>query len=152
MKRLLSVPAYIWAVVCMLLIPVTFIGNDFFAHKLAGLSFMKVNPIYSGGDSARSYKQDSITVTINKPVFESLIGSSSKGFVQVKFSGQLPETMHSTIDFDNDSKPDFSLYIDTKTGDTKFDALSTAVMGLDVSAKVKDYWIVRVSLLNPDKK
>ena len=115
---------------------------------------MKINPIYAGGDSIRSYVQDSLNVTINKPVFEALIGFSTKGFVQVRFTGvkQLPETINSTIDYDNDNNPDFRLNINTMTGATKLDVLTSQVLALDVSAKVKDYWIVRVKVLNPDKK
>jgi hypothetical protein len=127
-------------------------GNNFFAQKLSTLSFMKVNPIYTGGDSIRSYQQDSLLITINKPVFESLIGTSRKGFVQVRFSGELPGLINSTIDYNNDSKPDFSLNINTLTGDTKLEPISENVIALDVSSKVKDYWITRVRILNPDKK
>jgi hypothetical protein len=152
MKRLLSIPAYIWAIICMFLIPITFMGNNFFAQKLSTLPFMKVNPVYTGGDSIRSYQQDSLLITINKPVFESLIGTSRKGFVQVRFSGELPGIINSTIDYDNDNKPDFSLKINTVTGDTKLETLSENVTALDVSSKVKDYWITRVRILNPDKK
>jgi hypothetical protein len=151
MKRFLAIPAYIWAVICMLLIPATFMGNYFFAQKLSTAPFMKVNPVYTGGDSIRSYLQDSMTITINKPVFESLIGTSRKGFVQVKFSGELPDVIESTIDYDNNGKSDFGLNINTKTGDTKLDAMSNYVSALDVSSKVKDYWIVRVKIMNIDK-
>ena len=152
MKRFLSIPSYIWAIICMVLIPITFIGNDFFANKIANLPFMKVNPIYTGGDSARCFKQDSMTFTINKPVFESLFGTSNKGFVQVKIAGALPELIQSNIDYNNDSVIDFSLNINTLTGDTKVKALSKQVSKLTISSKVKNYWIVRVEILNPDKK
>ncbi|BDX38806.1 hypothetical protein CYCD_21610 [Tenuifilaceae bacterium CYCD] len=152
MKQLLSIPAYIWAIICMLLIPATFIGNTQFAKQLARLPFMKVNPIYSGGDIDRSYQQDSITVTINKPVFAALIGTSSKGFVQVTFSGKLPETINSAIDYNSDNQPDFNVTINTATNSTKFEALSENVTGLNVSSRVKDCWIVRANILNPDKK
>jgi hypothetical protein len=135
----------------MLLIPATFMGNYFFAQKLSTAPFMKVNPIYAGGDSIRSYVQDSMLITINKPVFESLIGTSRNGFVQVKFSGKVPDVIESTVDYDDNGNPDFRLNINTKTGDTKLDALSEYVSALDVSSKVKDYWIVRVKILNVDK-
>ena len=150
MKNPFKIPAYIWAFVCMLLIPVTFIGNNYFAQKFARLPFMKVNPVFTGGDVARSYVQDSLTISIYKPVFESLIGTSSKGFVQVKFTGskQLPSLIHSAIDYDGDGKADFDLNINTLTNDTKFESLSQYVSKIDVSSKVKDYWIVRVKILN----
>lgn len=140
--------------ICVLLIPITFVGNDYFARQFARLPFMKVNPIYTGGDIARSYVQDDMTITINKPVFESLVGSSSKGFVQVKFSGvkQLPTLIHQAIDYNDDGEPDFNLDINTLTGDTKFESLSEYVSALNVSSKVKNDWVVRVIVLNPNKK
>ena len=152
-KNPLTIPAYIWAIICMLLIPVTFIGNNYFAQKFAHLPFMKVNPKFTGGDIARSYEKDSLNITIYKPVFESLIGTSTNGFVQVKFSGakQLPSLIHSVIDYDGDGKPDFDLNINTLTNDTKFESFSKYVTKIDVSSKVKDYWIVRVKILNPKK-
>lgn len=154
MKKLLTIPAYTWAIVCALLLPITFIGNDFFAQKLAHLPFMKVNPKYTGGDVNRSYTKDGITTTIYKPVFTALIGQSSKGFVQVKYSAakQLPAIIHSTVDYNNDAKPDLTLSINTTTGDTKLTSLSKDVLKVNVSSKVKDYWIVRVAMLNPDKR
>lgn len=152
MKSLKSIPAYIWAVFCMFLIPVTFMGNAYFARELATLPFMKVSPVYTGGDSIRSYKHDGMTVTINKPVFESLIGKSRKGFVQIKFSGKLPSIIKSTIDYNNDGIVDFSLTINTLTNDTKLTALSKNVSRLVVSSKVKSYWIVRVGVLNSTEK
>jgi hypothetical protein len=153
MKKLFLFPAYTWAFICVFLMPITFIGNDYFAHKIIRLPFMKINPVYSGGDTVRSYKQDSIIITINKPVFESLIGKSPRGFVQVKFSGvkHLPAFICSTIDYDNDGKPDFSLNINTLNNDTKLKVFSKYVLELGVSSQVKDYWIVRIKVLNPDK-
>lgn len=154
MKKFLAIPAYTWAIACALLLPITFIGNDFFAQKLALLPFMKVNPKYTGGDVDRYYTKDSLTTTIYKPVFAALTGQSSKGFVQVKYSAakQLPAIIHSTVDYNNDSKADFTLSINTTTGDTKLNPLSNDVLRVNVSSKVKDYWIVRVNVLNPDKR
>jgi len=152
MKKILIFPSYLWAIVCVILIPATFMGNDFFARQLATMPFMKVNPIYTGGDSLRSYRQDSLKITVNKPVFEALVGTSRKGFVQVKYAGNLPENLQGAIDYDNDGKSDFSLCINTLTGKTEMKPLSKFVLGLDVSSRVKDCWVVRVKLLNKNKK
>ena len=153
MKNPLTIPAYTWAIICMLLIPVTFIGNNYFAQKFAQLPFMKVNPKFTGGDIARSYAEDSMNITIYKPVFESLIGTSSSGFVQIRFSGvtQLPSLIHSSIDYDGDAKPDFCIDVNTLTGNSKLESLSPYVSKIDVSSKVKNDWIVRIKILNPDK-
>lgn len=154
MKNIFTIPAFIWAFICVLIIPVSFIGSDYFAQQLSYLPFMKVNPKYTGGEIARIYEQDSMIITVNKPVFPSLFGSGSKGFVQVKFSGvkTLPVLINQKIDYDNDGKADFFLNINTLTSDVKFETLSENVSALYISSKVKDSWIVRVSIMNPDKK
>jgi len=123
-------------------------GNPFLAKKLATLPFMKVNPVFSGGDITRSYSQDSLVITVYKPVFESLIGSSNHGFVQVKLAGvnQLPQIIHCTIDYDADSKADFCLNINTASNETKLESLNPLVTAINVSSRVKNYWVVRVNL------
>lgn len=126
-------------------------GNDSFAKKLATLPFMKVNPVYTGGDSLFSYQQDSITITVNKPVFAALIGTSNEGYVQVKYTGKLPENIQSSIDYNQDGQADFDLNINTLNGETKLNALTSGVKELQVSSKVKDYWVVRVNLSNEEK-
>jgi len=154
MKTLRTIPAYLWAVICVLLIPATFIGNEGFAKQLAKLPFMKINPIYSGGEVARIIQDSTLKISINKPVFAALIGESSKGFVQVKFEGDslLPEIINQEIDFDNDGVHDFILAINTKTNNTQFEVLNKKdVIDLGVSTMVNDYWIVRVEVRNPGK-
>lgn len=153
MKILRLVPAYLWAIFCVLLIPVTFIGNDGFAKQLAKLPFMKINPIYSGGEIDRVIHDSALVTTIYKPVFEALIGQSSSGFVQVKFEGDsiLPSVIDREIDFDNDGSPDFKLAINTLSGSTQFEIFNKDVTGLGVSLQVKDYWIARIEMKNSRK-
>ena len=152
MKTLLSMLGYSWAVVCIILIPATFIGNGAFSNMLSQFSFMKVNPIYSGGDLDHSLNKGDMKVEINKPVFAALIGESAKGFVQVKWVvKELPPSISDTIDFDKNGTPDFSVKIDTKTGKTEFNAIDKNVVGLRVSSKVKESWLIRVNIKNPKK-
>jgi hypothetical protein len=149
MKKFLTIPAYFWAVICMLLIPVTFIGSSNFAKNLAKLPFMKVHPAFTGGETDRTYVSDSLTVTVNKPVFPALFGEGKRGFVQVRFSGKvpLPAVIEETIDFDNDNSSDFSLKISTKTGETTLQPLNGKVRNSFVSTRVKEDWVVRVDLI-----
>jgi hypothetical protein len=152
MKTLVAIIAYTWAIICMLLIPVTFIGNNFFAGKLAQMSFMKINPVYSGGEANIIYQKDSLNITINKPVFAALFGSSREGFVQVRFAGNkaIPSQIIQDIDYDGDTQTDFNLVISTATGNTVFKPLSKNVREVIVSSRVKEDWVVRVRVLNPE--
>ena len=152
MKKIISIIAYSWAVLCLVLVPVTFIGNGAFANMLAKMSFMKVNARYSGGDLDHVLSKRDYKIEINKPVFTALIGESSKGFIQVKWvSKELPAAINDSIDFDNNGIPDFIVNIDTRTGKTEFKGLDKNVLGLQVSSKVKDSWLIRVDLKNPKK-
>jgi hypothetical protein len=150
MKKIITIIAYIWAIICVLLIPLTFIGNANFAKQFSKLPFMKVNPKYTGGQVARTIKEGSLTTYIYNPVFDALIGKSSKGFVQIKFSDtlQLPATIDKKIDYDNDGKPDFRLIINTITNNTGIEILNDNVLNLNISSKVKKDWIVRVNIKN----
>jgi hypothetical protein len=148
MKKLLSIPAYLWAIICMLLIPVTFMGSSGFARELAKLPFMKIHPAFSGGEADRSYLSDSLTITVNKPVFPALFGESKNGFVQVKFSGRkpLPPMIRDTIDYNKDGSADFTVGINTTSGETSIHSLNEKVQTTCLSAMVKEAWIVRVDL------
>ena len=132
----------------MLLIPVTFMGSSGFAKSLAKLPFMKIHPAFSGGEADRSYLSDSLTVTINRPVFPALFGEAKNGFVQVKFSGKepLPPMIRDTIDYNKDGSADFTLEINTASGETSVHPLNEKVKTTCLSAKVKEDWIIRVDL------
>lgn len=147
MRKILAIPAYLWAVACFLLIPVTFVRNDAFAEQLATLSFMKVHPIYSGGELSRTYEADSLLISVNKPVAAVLLGNR-KQMVQVSFSkrGQLPGMIDQTIDYDLDGNPDFRVIINTSNGETNLAPIDPTVKSLWLSSRLKEDWVIRVNL------
>jgi hypothetical protein len=154
MKKLTAIPAYLWAIVCLLIIPVCFIKNDTFANEMAKLPFMKLHPVYSGGDQAKIITDPELVTTIYKPVFESLFGKSKTGFVQLKFSSPsdtLPLIIKRDIDYNSDNAVDFGIEINTQTGDTKLTPVNTLVRNINISSKVKKNWVVRVNVTNPVK-
>jgi len=148
MKKLLSIPAYLWAVACLLLIPVTFVKNDTFAEQLAKLPFMKVHPVYNGGEINREYSKDDIDITVNKPVGTTLFNNPHKRVVQVIFSasGKLPEMIDQTIDYNFDNTPDFKVRINTQNGQTDLMPLDQYVKSLRASSAVKETWVIRVNI------
>ncbi len=148
MKKILSLPGYVWALACFLLIPVTFMKNDFLAEKLSLLSFMKVHPRFSGGEINRSYLSDGLHITVNKPVYGGIRQRGKHGFVQVRFSAirTLPDTIYQAIDYDVDGIDDFRVTLVPKTGSTELVSLSASVIDLAVSTPVKNDWVVRVNL------
>jgi hypothetical protein len=148
MKKILSNLAYTWAFICFILILTVIFAAPQLAKESKKLPFMKINPLYTGGDLYYLVEKDSLKTKINKPVFEALIGEPEYGFVQIEFSGnkkalQLHEQL---IDYNKDSKPDFWLKIDTLNKQTEFVSLNPNAESLIVSSKAKDKWIVRVKI------
>jgi len=149
MKKLRIIPAYLWAAACFILIPITFIKNDALAEKLARLPFMKIHPKYSGGDERMAYINNGLNISVFEPVYSGIKGKGSDGFVQVKFAGanNLPSTINEAIDFDLNGDPDFKVSINTINGATTLEKINNHVQSIQVSSKVKDYWLIRVNVV-----
>ena len=98
-------------------------------------------------------ERDCLKIEISKPVFEALIGKSKEGFVQVKFLGskEALQLIEQEIDYNNDTKPDFKLKINTRENKTEFYSLNPNAESLIVSSKVNNSWIVRIKVKNENK-
>ena len=105
MNKLLSILGYIWAGICLLFVLIMFPGLDSFSKQIARLTFMKINPIYSGGEVVRQIELENYTIELHEPVFEALIGESSEGFVQLRWiwKSEIPELIKDTIDYNDDN-------------------------------------------------
>jgi hypothetical protein len=148
MKKLRIIPAYIWASICFILIPLTFIKNDALAEKFARLPFMKIHPKYSGGEERTAYIRNGLHISVFEPVYSGIRGKGSDGFVQVKFAGtnKMPAKISEAIDYDGNGDPDFNIAINTSDGFTTIEKLNNRVKSIQVSSKVKDYWLIRVNV------
>jgi hypothetical protein len=148
MKKLRIIPAYLWAAICFVLIPITFIKNDALAEKLAHLPFMKIHPKYSGGDERIAYIKNGLHISVFEPVYSGIRAKGSDGFVQVKFAGtnNMPDSINEVIDYDLNGDPDFSVSINTSNGETSLEKLNSHVRSIQVSSRVKDYWLIRVNV------
>jgi hypothetical protein len=148
MKKLLAVPAYIWAVACLFIMMVTFINNDALAKQMAKLSFMKIHPKYQGGELNRSYEENGLKISVNKPVNQAVLKNSHKGYVQVTFAseGPLPTFITRKIDYDFNGSTDFVVSINTTNGKTLINSQTPAVKSLQASSRVKKNWVIRVAI------
>ncbi len=146
MKTFRSILGYSWALLAFVVMLILFPSLDPLSEQVAKLPFMKINPIYQGGEKDREINKADYVITINKPVFESLIGTPDQGFVQVKWEGKMPETFSDTIDYNNDQTPD--LVIGFKDSNTKpsLTILSKKIIGLNNYARTEKGWIVRVDV------
>jgi len=154
MKKLKIILGFTWAAVCLLIILIMFPGLDSFSRQLAKLSFMKVNPTISGGDVARSVEYEDYTLNIHEPVFEALIGESSKGFIQLDWiwKDSIPVPVKDSIDFNMDDHIDFIISIDPLSERVHLDSLQPFVEEITNQARLEDGWIVRVGLINEKKE
>jgi hypothetical protein len=153
MKKLIAILGFIWAAICLLLVLIMFPGLNNFSQQLAKLPFMKINPKFSGGDVATTIEYNTYTMNIHKPVFASLIGESSKGFVQLdwNWTDSIPVRVTDTIDYNMDNKMDFIIGIDPSTEDIQIVSLQNAVREIKASSRTENGWLVRVGLINEGK-
>jgi hypothetical protein len=149
MKKLRIIPAYLWAAICFILIPITFIKNDALAEKLARLPFMKIHPKYSGGDERIAYINNGLHISVFQPVYSGIKGKGTDGFVQVKFAGtnNMPGSINEAIDYNLDGDPDFRVSVNTSDGATSLEKLNNHVKSIQVSSRVKDFWLIRVNVV-----
>lgn len=158
MKIILSIFAYLWAVICIFVVFTIFLGSDTLTNLSLRLPFMKLDPVYSGGAVVKTYPADSVLIEVHEPVFSALIGESKNGFIQIKFrpdttggrtAATLPETITEKIDYNSDGVNDFILDVNTLTGETGLKVCPSKHMSVKQSSSVHDYWVVRVGLPNP---
>ena len=146
MKKIQITAGIIWAFAGLSLILILFPGLTGFSKSLAQLPFMKINPNYSGGEVAFREIQPSCTLVVRKPVFDGLLKERKHGFVQVDWRGNMPEKINDTIDYDQDSNPDFIITIDSGSSDTEIKPLSKKVQDINVSTTTSYGWAVRVNI------
>jgi len=146
MKKLKMVAGIIWAFAGLILILILFPGLTGFSESLAQMSFMRINPNYSGGEVAFSEIEPACTLVVRKPVFDGLIKERKHGFVQVDWRGQIPGKINDTVDYDRDSNPDFIITVNSASNKTEIQSLSRQVKDIKVSTPTSYGWAVRVNI------
>jgi hypothetical protein len=148
MKKLPAILGFFWAVLCLIIVLVMFPGLDSCSRQLAKLPFMKINPTFSGGDTAATVCYENYVLDIHEPVFAALIGESSRGFVQLDWTWKdsIPVVISDTIDYNMDLAPDFIIGIDPSAEKLQIKSLNEIVKGIEASARTENGWIVRVEL------
>jgi hypothetical protein len=149
MKKIQMIAGIGWAFAGLLIIIIIFPGLTGFAKSLGHLSFMKINPNYSGGGVAFSDTVPGYVLDIRKPVFDGLLGERKKGFVQLDWRGRIPGFISDTIDFDKDGKSDLVIVINTRESKTGIEPLDRRVESVNVSTATSYGWAVRINLIKP---
>jgi hypothetical protein len=146
MKKIKIIAGISWAFLGLILIIILFPGLNSFSLSVSKLPFMKLNPIYTGGDIARQMITAGCTLNVHKPVFNGFIKDRSTGFVQLDWRGNLPETIKDSVDFDGDGKIDFNILINRKESKTTLEPFNNKVKNVLISTPTSYGWAVRAGL------
>jgi hypothetical protein len=147
MKKVKIIAGISWAFLCLVLIIILFPGLTGFSSTVSKLPFMKLNPIYSGGEIAERIITANCTLDIRKPVFNGFLKERNSGFVQLDWHGPIPEVIKDSVDYDHDGRNDFYISIDRKNRKTILDPVNIKVKSVAVSTQTSYGWAVRVRLI-----
>jgi hypothetical protein len=136
-----------WAFLCLILILILFPGLNSFSGSVSKLSFMKINPRYTGGEVVSRIVADRCTLDVREPVFKGLFRDRNSGFIQMDWRGEIPEIIKDTIDYNGDGKKDFSILVNRKETKTDLEPFSPEVQGVVISTPTSYGWSVRIGLL-----
>ena len=149
MKKLIKNLAYVWAAAALPIVLATFFYGDFFAKKLVASTGLKVSPIYTGGETAKTIKHEGYVTMIHRPVFDGLFCERKNGFVQINWKAEgekLPESIDEEIDFDSDGKIDFKIKLNTATNNCQMESYNSEAVSCGKVLDLKNERLVRISL------
>ncbi len=156
MRKFRSVLGYAWALTALPLVLVTFVGLNSWSRGFAELTGLEISPRFSGGKAACAVAHEGYVTTVNKPVFQGLFVETKKGFVQVKWTpsagASLPAQLSETVDFDRDGTPDFSVRLNTRTGEAELTPSSPRVLDVQQVLNLGEERALRVNVLNPKRR
>ena len=146
-QRVVGGLSYLYGGLLVAAILLMFVGLDKWSLQLSRFPFMKIHPRYAGGGIAETIDAGPQKWVIHQPVFDGLVGPRKQGFVQVDLtcSGEIPDVIERTIDYDRNGEADFLVRIPNIKGRApEIVSYSGKVNGLEQWARTEDGWIVRV--------
>jgi hypothetical protein len=149
MRKFKSIMGYTWAILAFIIALATFLSSNSLSRGLASATGVTVSPLYSGGEIVKTIEHGAYKASIHRPVFDSLIGQTKEGFIQINWdpSAGLPPEIRESIDYNGDGKEDFVIILNPATGEAKLTAVSLAVLSVDRAYRLRNGWAVRVRLL-----
>lgn len=148
MLKIRSIVGYMWAIAAIIIVFATFFGSNFFSRVLVASSGVKISPWYSGGEVVQTLDHGSYRTHMHRPVFDALIGEKDEGFIQLNWETLtgLPPVIEESVDYSGDGKEDFSVRVDTKTGEVSLTRINPLVISIGKTVKLDNGWVVRVQL------
>jgi hypothetical protein len=146
MNKIKMTAGLIWAICCLIVMIMLYFALGGLSEGFAKLPFMKLNPNTNGGEIAQQIAMDNCTLMIRKPVFDGFIGERNKGFVQIDWRGDLPGTIHDSIDYNMDSSTDFVIDIIVPENKVNLVALNPKVRDVGISTSTSYGWAARINI------
>lgn len=139
---------YTMAILALPLALATFLGMNFFSHKLVDITGIRVSPKYTGGEIQRTIDHIGYQTIIHQGVFPALFGESQDGFIQIDWTPAhaLPPVITEDIDYDNDQAADFQITYDKINNTATITPYNPKVLSLAGSYILKDRRTIRVNL------
>jgi len=154
MKTIKGILGFTWAVLAIVIVPVTYVGNAYFSRQLASSTGVTISPHYTGGEVVQVIDHTSYRTSVHRPVFDGLLGPRNDGFIQVMFgpAAGLPPVIKEGIDYDRDGRNDFLITVDTREEKAGVSTSCPAVGEAVQSYRLKDSFAVRIPLHNTRKE
>jgi len=114
MQRLKAVLGYAGAVLTvMAMLVMPFVLFPLFQQGVAATG-VEVDPVYSGGETARIIERDGYRIIVNQPVRSRALLARPAAFVQLAWdpAGALPARVTDEVDLDGDGRVDLSACFD----------------------------------------
>ena len=145
MRKVKSFLGYTWAVTAIIIALATFFGQSYFSRTLASATGVTINPWYSGGEIMKTVDHVNYKTAMHRPVFDALIGQTKEGFIQINWEPavSLPQIISEGFDYNNDGKEDFTVTLNTTTGEAKLTKSNPAVLDIGKSYRLRNGWAVR---------
>jgi len=147
----MRIKAFIGYTIAMLAIPIallTFIGMNFFSHKLVESTGIQVSPWFTGAAVAKTIEHEHYRTLLHRPVFDGLFTEKSEGFVQIDWEplDALPAAITEDVDYNADGIIDFRIEYDTTTNIATLTPYNPNVIAIEGSYILKQRRAVRVNL------
>ncbi len=151
MKCLKAILGYTFAVVCIIVTVVTFVGNRYFGKILIDETGLSISPWITGGEVVRTINHGKYKTAIHQTVFMGLFSERDEGFVQIDWieAPSLPDTIVEEIDYDGDDKADFKVEYTTGLDKVQITSTNPHVQPQVTTFKRDLGYTIRVGLNNP---
>lgn len=114
MNKLRQAAGYAWAAAAFIAALAAITSYESLGTRIAATG-LRISPVFSGGEIARTLERKGYRVLVRRPVFDSLLREKKDGFVQVDFGPfeALPAVVKESLDLDGDGREESTLELDT---------------------------------------